>query len=471
MSSEETPLLDCSSTCSIQDEHDKVYDRFSPTQKRTIVSVVSWAAIIPLFVSSSFIPSVPEIAREFGSTGAIINLAVSLSLTSVSVSSLVWATYSGHYGRRPVYLASLPCLCIGSLGVALARSVPSLMLWRVIQAFGTSSIMSVGAAVLGDIYKVEERGTAMGLFFGASLLGAALAPLVGGLATHYTSWRDMQYALFVTGLIAIALMFRYLPETSHPGTRGVDKLASASECSSKRVGWVWLNPFSSMALLRSPNILAMTLISASGLLTDYVLLIPLSYTVGVRYHITNEALIGALFMASGVGNILGSLLAGPISDRNVVKWRAHRAGEWVPEDRLRATLWPAATLVPLSVLFSGLTTRFIDGKLGIALNLACLFMNGIGADLALSPVSAYLVDLVHDRSAELIAVHDAIRNLLVALATTVFLPLIASIGVAGTDAIVTLIAYAGFGLLWTVIRYGGRMRAMVDVGYSTASTN
>lgn len=72
-------------------------------------------------------------------------------------------------GRRPIYLASLPCLCIGSLGVASSHSVPTLMAWRVFQAFGTSSGISVGAGVIGDIYKVEERGAAIGMFFAVSM--------------------------------------------------------------------------------------------------------------------------------------------------------------------------------------------------------------------------------------------------------------------------------------------------------------
>ena len=71
-------------------------------------------------------------------------------------------------GRRFVYLRSLPCLCIGSVGVANSHSVPTVMFWRVVQAFGASSAMSVGAGVIGDIYRLEERGYAMGLFFGVS---------------------------------------------------------------------------------------------------------------------------------------------------------------------------------------------------------------------------------------------------------------------------------------------------------------
>lgn len=114
---------------------------------------------------------------------------MSLSLAAASVGSLTWATYSGICkscrsslifdppsitdmiptdGRRAVFLRSLPCLVVGSAGVATARSVPALMLWRVIQALGASSGMSVGAGVIGDIYKLEERGRAMGIFFGVS---------------------------------------------------------------------------------------------------------------------------------------------------------------------------------------------------------------------------------------------------------------------------------------------------------------
>lgn len=71
-------------------------------------------------------------------------------------------------GRRPIYLTSLPFLCLGSLGVANARNVPQLMIFRVVQAFGSSAGMSVGSAAIADIYRLEERGTAMGIFFAVS---------------------------------------------------------------------------------------------------------------------------------------------------------------------------------------------------------------------------------------------------------------------------------------------------------------
>jgi len=59
-------------------------------------------------------------------------------------------------------------MCTGSVGVALSRAVPELMVWRFLQAFGASAGLSVGAGVIADIYKLEERGTAMGVFYGVS---------------------------------------------------------------------------------------------------------------------------------------------------------------------------------------------------------------------------------------------------------------------------------------------------------------
>jgi MFS family permease len=64
---------------------------------------------------------------------------------------------------------------MGSLGVALARNVPQLLLFRVVQAFGGGGGMSIGAGVISDIYRLEQRGTAMGVFFAVSEPGLDVA--------------------------------------------------------------------------------------------------------------------------------------------------------------------------------------------------------------------------------------------------------------------------------------------------------
>ncbi|KAF9043988.1 MFS general substrate transporter [Panaeolus papilionaceus] len=460
---EQTPLLESS-----EPAPKDVYQRFSSSQKKYIVATVSFTGLVPLFVGGSFVPSIPDIAKDLGSTAAIISLAVSLSIFAASLGSLIGASYSTFYGRRPVYLTCLPLLIFGSFGVASAPTVPTMMIWRFIQALGSSPGLAVGAGVIGDIYKLEERGTALGIYFAAVFLGPALAPFAGGLITHYYSWRIVQFTLGVVGILTLVLVLVSLPETSLPGERGIDKVDQSSLSTWRPV---LINPLRPFWLLRSPNLLAVTFAGLTTLLTDFVLLIPLAYTIGVRYDITNPAIIGACFLPTGLGNIIGAPFSGRYSDYLVVKYRKARGGEWYPEDRLRGTLIGGFVMVPLSVLCAGIVTHFIPGKLGLTLNLICLFINGLGVDFVLSPSAAYFVDLLHSRSAEAIAATNGLRSMVASFMIAGLLPMIDTYGVLITNSCAAIFAWIGFLLLWLTIQNGDKLRAIVDVGFSTAENN
>ncbi|PBK60698.1 MFS general substrate transporter [Armillaria solidipes] len=458
--SEQTPLLN---------KHEVgVYERFTRGRKRGILALISWCGLLPLFISGSFFPSVPAIARDLDSSGSVISLAVSLSVLATSIGSLAAASYSSFYGRRPVYLVGLPLLCVGSLGVALSQTVSQLMVWRFLQTFGASPGLSVGAGVIGDIYKLEERGGAMGIFFGACLLGPALAPLSAGVVAHFSSWRTMQFILGGAGFGAFICMYLFFSETSHPGVRGVDKLKIEEHSTAP---FVWVNPLRSLALLRSPNLVAVTIAGLTVLTTEYVLLTALPYTIGARYNITNEAYLGLCFIPIGLGNFIGAPAAGRFSDYLVKRYRQRRGGEWYPEDRLRGTLIGAAFFVPLSVLGSGLLTEYVPGKVGLIGNFVCLFLNGFGVDLVLSPSSAYGVDIMHSRSAESMAANNALRSFFMSILIAGILPMVNTVGVAATDAVAAAFAWVGFLILWLTIQYGDRMRHWVDVEYSTEQDN
>ncbi|KAG2148787.1 major facilitator superfamily domain-containing protein [Suillus clintonianus] len=459
MVAEESPLL-------LSTAHETIYDRFAPHQKRWIVFLVSFAGLLPMFVSATFVPSIPQIAKDLNSTHAVVSLTVSLSIFASAVGALVWAAYSSFYGRRWMFLWGMPFLCVGSCGVAMSTSLKSLLFWRFVQTFGCSGGIPLGAGVIGDIYKLEERGTAIGVFFGATLFGFAVAPFLGGAAAQYWSWRNLHYSLSVWGLLELLLIFLSFPETSHPGTLGIEKLA--------RRRWIhitWVNPLGSLWLLRSPNLCAVMLASTLVLVTDYVLLVPLAYTIGVRYGITNEAIIGACFLPNGLGNFIGAPIAGRLSDIVVRRKREKRKGVWFPEDRLRATWIGGLIIVPLSIGASGLITTYVGGRIGLSLNLLCLYMNGMGVDFVFNPIGSYIVDVAHSRSAEATAASAAIRSLILSAATALVIPSIERVGVAWTDIIAAVLALIGQGIIFVTIRYGDRMRASVDVGFSTTENN
>ncbi|KIJ29137.1 hypothetical protein M422DRAFT_269567 [Sphaerobolus stellatus SS14] len=362
-------------------------------------------------------------------------------------------------------------MCLGSLIVSLSTSVVQLAIGRTLQASGASSFMSVGPSSISDIYKLEERGTAMGAYYGAVLLGPAIAPMTGGIAATYASWRLMQIIIFGMSLSSLISVIMFLPETCHPGSRGVDKLREGAELAGRtyRSKWVWLNPFQSLKLFRGPNVSFVAIASACALMTDFVMLIPLSYTIGPRYGLTSPALIGACFLPSGLGKTLGSPIVGRISDKIIISKRRQRGGKWLPEDRLLATLPGAMFLVPLSVLMYGITIQFIPGKIGLIICFMCLFANGIGVVMVCGPTGTYAVDILHTQSAEVIAVLSGTRNFFAGQAAAFALPLIERIGVAAISALAAGVAWFGFALLLITIIYGTRLRKWVDLGYTTTA--
>ncbi|KAJ3527241.1 hypothetical protein NM688_g8155 [Phlebia brevispora] len=139
MASEESPLLGQSVRNEDEAEavalHEAVYDRFSASRKRLIVALSALSGSFPMFASGSFLPLIPQIAYDLHSTGQVVSLAVSLSILGASIGSMIWASYSSFYGRRPIILVSLAIMCTGSIGAGIARSVPELLFWRVTQAF------------------------------------------------------------------------------------------------------------------------------------------------------------------------------------------------------------------------------------------------------------------------------------------------------------------------------------------------
>lgn len=92
MASEETPLLVDDEAIQAVKKHEVVYERFSNGRKRAIVAMVSWCGLIPcrsfsfsppfsqfsksfclvVFVSGSFMPVIPDVAKDLHSNSQTV---------------------------------------------------------------------------------------------------------------------------------------------------------------------------------------------------------------------------------------------------------------------------------------------------------------------------------------------------------------------------------------------------------------
>jgi len=235
--------------------------------------------------------------------------------------------------------------------------------------------------------------------------------------------------------------------------------------------FIFINPLKTLWLLRSPSMLLTGIIISVSQLSFLVLAVPLPYTIGIRYHITNEALIGACYLPASIGSMVGVAIVGRVSDHIVIKWRRKRKGVWYPEDRLRAALVPLAVLIPLSLLTFGLVNKFVDGNLGLVLSLVCLFVNGGGVDMVFAICAVYLVDIMQSRSSEILAAINVMGSVLGAITVAVTLTMIDAYGAAVMYLLCAVLIWISYGGLYYIIKYGDKMRAGIDIGSSAVENN
>jgi len=397
-----------------------------------------------------------------------------MAVLASSLGALIVASYSTYYGRRPVYLYALPVFVIGSAGVASAESIPSLLFWRFLQSMGASLGPVIGAAVIGDIFKLDERGSALGIFFAICLISTTFAPFAGGYITHYYSWRVVHGILCFVGLIGFATFYFLFPETSQPGARGIEKMnnpADGINNDSSKSSFKFINPLKPLWLLRSPSMLLTGIIVSASQIAVFVVAVPFPYTIGLRYHITNEALIGACLFTGGVGSMIGTPIVGRVSDHIVAKRRRQRKGIWYPEDRMRAAIIPFAVLVPVSVLCFGLVNKFEDGNMGLMLSLVLFFFIGGGVEMTYATCVAYMIDVMQSRSSEILAAINVMRSVVVAMSVAVILPMIYTYGIAVSYTLCAVLIWVSCGGLYYLIHYGDEMREWLDIGFSKVEDN
>lgn len=63
------------------------------------------------------------------------------------------------------------------------------MALRILQAFGSCSVASLGAGTVADIVEPKNRAFAMSMFLLGPQLGPILGPVLGGLFAGQVSWR------------------------------------------------------------------------------------------------------------------------------------------------------------------------------------------------------------------------------------------------------------------------------------------
>ncbi|MBP6500825.1 MAG: multidrug effflux MFS transporter [Thauera sp.] len=180
------------------------------------VLVVALTSLGPLS-TDFYLPALPAIARALDTDSAGVQLTLSVYLLGFGAGQLLVGPLSDRFGRRPVMLWGMLVFVLSSVVCALADSITTLVVARLLQAFGACAGPVLGRAVVRDVYGPAESARMLSHVSTATALAPLLAPLFGGWLTALWGWRATFVALTLYALVLILAVWRLLQETNrHP---------------------------------------------------------------------------------------------------------------------------------------------------------------------------------------------------------------------------------------------------------------
>ena len=133
-------------------------------------------------------PAFPAIQEEFGVTSRQLAWISNLYILTSLIGTPLMAKLSDRFGRRIIYMIGALLFGTGSLIVASASSYDMLLIGRAVQARGGGAILPVAAAVIGDTFPPEKRGSALGLIGAVFGMAFLVGPLVAILILKFGTW-------------------------------------------------------------------------------------------------------------------------------------------------------------------------------------------------------------------------------------------------------------------------------------------
>ena len=159
-----------------------------------------------------FVPSFPQLQREFGLTPFMVELALGLNLAANCICSLLVGNLGDRYGRKPTILIGLTIFIIGSILCSFATSYNILLLGRILQGIGMAGPAVLGYLVVADLYTPKAQQQIMGILNGAITVAMACAPVIGSYVSMWFGWRGNFVILLSLGTLCFLLSICFIPK-------------------------------------------------------------------------------------------------------------------------------------------------------------------------------------------------------------------------------------------------------------------
>lgn len=187
--------------------------RVRPRPNKWLVTVsITFGTLMGAIDSSIVSVALPHMMGTLGATIQEITW-ISTGYIIANVVVMPFTAFLGRlFGQKRVYMACLVLFLLGSILCGTARTLPSLIFFRVIQGFGAGALQPTEQAILRQTFPPKEQGMAMALFAMAVMLGPAIGPTLGGWIVDNYAWPWIFYINVPVGILGLGMVAAFVHE-------------------------------------------------------------------------------------------------------------------------------------------------------------------------------------------------------------------------------------------------------------------
>ncbi|MDT0169497.1 multidrug effflux MFS transporter [Pseudarthrobacter sp. BRE9] len=245
-------------------------DNTSKQAPRSVKYVLMLGALaaLPAITTDMYLPSLPAVEADLHTTQTAAQLTLSGTLVGAGVGQLVIGPFSDRFGRRLPLIIGISLHVAISLLCSVAPNIETLTGLRVLQGFFNAAAAVVALAVIRDRFVGSAAARLLSRLMLVIGVAPLLAPTVGQAIAGAWDWRAVFYALALIGVVLVAIVWRFMPETLPTDSRSPGNPRHVA-------GAYW-------SLLRDRHFMALAVIPGLGLA------LIMSYVVGSPFVFQNE---------------------------------------------------------------------------------------------------------------------------------------------------------------------------------------